>query len=58
MYEQAIQVAMSEFLRIMIDLNCDYSKWGVQEQWEKQREEIERLGFANKTISKLQLSGA
>lgn len=57
-YEQCIQVTMAEILRHMIEKKYDAKKWKDKEEWQKDRDEIEKMGHNNPVIGKLMLSGA
>ena len=57
-YEQCIQITVAEILRHLLAVGYDHSTWGEREFWERDREQIEKAGFANERISALGLSGA
>jgi hypothetical protein len=57
-YEQCIQITAAEILRHLIADKVDTAKWTDDGQWRRDREEIERMGFANPIIKQLGLSGA
>ena len=57
-YEQAIQITVAEFLRIMIAENYDHQTWGDKDVWAKDRDAINDEGHKNETIKGLGLSGA
>jgi hypothetical protein len=57
-YEQCIHITMAEILRHILEKNYDADGWADSDQWEKDREEIEQMGFKNPAIEKLRLSGA
>jgi len=57
-YEQAIQTAVAEFLRIIVAENFDHHTWGDKDVWAKDRDKINELAHKNETISGMGLSGA
>lgn len=58
-YEQAIQITVAEILRILLEKKYDAQAWSEeQEIWKLDRDEIEKLGLENTTITNLGLSGA
>jgi hypothetical protein len=58
-YEQVIQIASAEVLRIMIAENFDHQRWGDTEKWDKDRDRINELAHHKETkITDLGLSGA
>lgn len=58
-YEQAIQITAAEVLRHLLAENYDHSAWVADnDTWLRDREMIEKAGFANPKIEKLGLSGA
>lgn len=57
-YEQCIQIAMTEILRFMIDKKYDTSQSSDKEEWQKNEDEINKMGHENPIINQLGLSGA
>ena len=58
-YEQAIQIAAAEALRVMVTENFDHRSWGDKEQWDKDRDRINELCHEKEgKITDLGLSGA
>lgn len=57
-YEQCIQVTAAEILRHLLDVKYDTEAWEDDEVWSRDRDAIEKAGFANEQIEKLGLSGA
>lgn len=57
-YEQAIQIAMTEILRHLLERQYDLTRWGDLEAKGCDVKEIEAAGSANARISALGLSGA
>lgn len=57
-YEQAIQIAMAEILRHLIDNKYNTNRWEEKEVWEHERNKIEEFGHKDPIIKKLGLSGA
>jgi hypothetical protein len=57
-YEQCIHITAAEILRHLLERKYDAAKWEDKAQWQADRDEIEKYGFANKTVSALGLSGA
>lgn len=57
-YEQCIHITTAEILRHMLASQYDAEKWEDRETWERDRKEIEAVGFANARIEALGLSGA
>jgi hypothetical protein len=57
-YEQCIQITAAEILRHMLDAKYDFSRWDDKDAWAKDRDAIEKHGFANDRIKALGLSGA
>lgn len=55
-YEQALQIACTEILRIMIKKNFDHATWKLEEKWKSDRKTIE--AEADIKLDKLGLSGA
>ncbi len=52
-YEQAIQITAAEILRHLLEAKYDAEAWQDKDAWKRDREAIEKAGFANKTISDL-----
>lgn len=57
-YEQAIQVAMAEILRHLIDKNYVAAMWNDAETWKDDRKRIERWSHQSPALGALRLSGA
>ena len=57
-YEQAIQIAMTEFLRHMLLHQYDSDKWSDEKAWQADLKDIEAHGFSDQKIDALGLSGA
>lgn len=58
-YEQALQMAMVEFLRHMVyEGRYDPVPWTKKERWTEDLKSIEAAGFKNERITRLRLSGA
>ena len=57
-YEQAIQITVAEILRHLLVAKYDASKWEDGEEWKRDRDAIEQMGYKNPIIKKLGLSGA
>lgn len=57
-YEQAIQIAVAEILRHLLDKQYDAAKWDDSETSKSVCEAVEEYGFANERIKVLKLSGA
>lgn len=57
-YEQCIHITCAEILRHMLDRKYDTTAWADDSKWKSDREAIETVGFANKIIKALGLSGA
>lgn len=57
-YEQCIHITCAEVLRHMLAKRYDHAKWSDKDVWKRDREDIERMSFANETIKQLGLSGA
>lgn len=58
-YEQCIQITTAEILRHLLAEKYDVVAWTEDKDiWERDRDAIEKYGFANETITALGLSGA
>jgi hypothetical protein len=57
-YEQCIHITAAEVLRHLLEAKYDPSLWQDKDVWKRDREVIEKYGFANKRIEALGLSGA
>ena len=57
-YEQCIHITAAEILRHLIVKQYDPRTWEDKSQWERDRDEIEKMGFANPVVKDLGLSGA
>lgn len=57
-YEQCIHVTAAEIIRHMLDAKYDPALWRDKDVWARDRDAIEKYGFANETIKQLGLSGA
>ena len=57
-YEQAIHVTVAEVLRIMLAGKYDHAQWSDMAAWRRDSDAIEKIGFENKTIKAMGLSGA
>ncbi len=57
-YEQAIQITVAEILRHLIESKYPVETWTEVEHWKRDREKIEKAGFAIPRICVLGLSGA
>lgn len=57
-YEQCIQITAAEVLRHLLEVKYDGSLWEDKDIWKRDREAIEKYGFANERIKALGLSGA
>jgi hypothetical protein len=57
-YEQAIQIAVAEFLRIIIAESFDHRTWGDKDAWATDRDKINELAHKSESISGMGLSGA
>lgn len=57
-YEQCIHITCAEILRVMLDRQCDASKWSDKDEWRRAREEIDKAVMALPVIDELGLSGA
>lgn len=57
-YEQCIQITAAEVLRHLLDAKYDPSLWQDSDVWKRDRDAIEKAGFANERIEALGLSGA
>lgn len=56
-YEQCIQITTAEILRHLLAEKYDSTQW-EGDGWKRDREKIEKYGFANERLKKLGLSGA
>lgn len=57
-YEQCIHITAAEILRHLLAAKYDAALWQDKDTWARDRELIEKDGFANPVIEKLGLSGA
>jgi len=58
-YEQSIQIAAAEALRIMITENFDHTQWSNQNVWDADRKKMDEAAFNKEgKIAKQNLSGA
>lgn len=57
-YEQAIQITAAEVLRHLLSAKYDTAQWAEHETWKRDRDAIDKAGFANPVITALGLSGA
>ncbi len=57
-YEQCIQITAAEILRHLLEAKYDSSLWQDTDVWKRDRDTIEKYGFANERVKALGLSGA
>lgn len=57
-YEQCIHITAAEILRHLLDAQYDPAFWEDDGVWKRDRDVIEKAGFANERIKALGLSGA
>ena len=57
-YEQCIQIAAAEILRVLLVNGYDAALWVEKEEWKRVRAEIDAAVFAVPSVSALGLSGA
>lgn len=57
-YEQCIQITAAEILRHLLDAKYDAAAWDDKDTWKRDRETIDKYGFANERVKALGLSGA
>lgn len=57
-YEQCIHIVAAEILRHLLDAKYDHRLWEDKDVWKKDRESIEKDGFANERVKELGISGA
>lgn len=57
-YEQCIHITCAEILRVMMEGKMDASKWDDKEQWERDRDAIDKLVMEVPVVKDLGLSGA
>lgn len=56
-YEQAIQISVAEILRHLLEKGYDAAQWETQSIWQRDRQLIEKVAFANDRIQQMSLSG-
>ena len=58
-YEQCIQIAAAEIIRVFISENMDHRTWGHAEEWERDRDHVnDAIHKTEGVVSKLGLSGS
>lgn len=57
-YEQAIQIAVAEVLRHMLEKKYNHSKWGDGKTWKSDIDQINEIMLNNPIVNNLGLSGA
>lgn len=58
-YEQCIHITMAEILRHLIEKKYDWKAWEDKAKWQRDRDEIEKVGFEHPVIKGLGgISGA